>query len=155
MFTEYHLFFVILCKITFTSLISKHIISKFAKNNRMAHHNTLGEAGEKAAATYLEKLGYRIHHRNWRKGHLELDIVATDRNELVVVEVKTRTDTAHIFPQEAVTPQKIRRTVIAADTYMKTFQIDAPVRFDIISIVGREDNFRIEHIKEAFYPPLF
>lgn len=121
----------------------------------MAHHNTLGEAGEQAAATYLEKLGYRIRHRNWRKGHLELDIVATDGNELVVVEVKTRTDTVHILPQEAVTPKKIKRMVVAADTYLKTFRIDAPVRFDIISIVGREDHFKIEHIKEAFYPPMF
>ncbi|MDR3118099.1 MAG: YraN family protein [Mediterranea sp.] len=121
----------------------------------MAHHNILGEAGEKAATAYLEKLGYRILHRNWRKGHLELDIVATDGDELVVAEVKTRTDTAYILPQEAVTPQKIRRTVMAANAYLKTFRIDAPVRFDIISIVGREDNFKIEHIKEAFYPPLF
>jgi putative endonuclease len=104
---------------------------------------------------YLEKLGYHIRHRNWRKGHLELDIVATDGHELIVVEVKTRRDTAYIFPQEAVTAQKIRRIVIAADTYVKTFRIDEPVRFDIISIVGREDNFKIEHIKEAFYPPIF
>ncbi|MDR0657513.1 MAG: YraN family protein [Mediterranea sp.] len=121
----------------------------------MAYHNTLGEAGEKAAAAYLEKLGYHICHRNWRKGRLELDIVATDGNELIVVEVKTRTDTAHILPQEAVTRQKVRRTVIAADAYLKTFRTDAPVRFDIISIVGREGHFKIEHIKEAFYPPVF
>jgi putative endonuclease len=121
----------------------------------MAHHNTLGEAGEQAAAMYLEKLGYHIRHRNWRKGRLELDIVATDGNELVVVEVKTRTDTAHIFPQEAVTPQKVRRMVIAADIYLKTFRVDIPVRFDIIGVVGREDNFKIEHIKGAFYPPVF
>ena len=57
--------------------------------------------------------------------------------------------------EDAVTPQKIRRTVIAADTYIKLFQIDASVRFDIITVVGKAGNFRIEHIKEAFYPPLF
>lgn len=121
----------------------------------MAHHNTLGEAGEKAAAEYLVKAGYHILHKNWRKGHLELDIVAYKDNELVIVEVKTRTDTVHLLPQEAVTPQKIRRTVIATDKYLKTFSIDAPVRFDIISVVGHEGNFRIEHIQEAFYPPMF
>lgn len=121
----------------------------------MAHHNTLGEAGERAAAAYLEKRGYRICHRNWRKGHLELDLVATYGDELIVVEVKTRTDTVHTLPQEAVTPQKIRRTVAATNMYLKTFRIDAPVRFDIISIVGREGNFRIEHIEEAFYPPIW
>ena len=50
---------------------------------------------------------------------------------------------------------KIRRTVRAADAYLKFFQIDLPVRFDIITVVGQENNFTIEHLKEAFYPPLF
>lgn len=121
----------------------------------MAEHNILGKAGEDAAVAYLEQHDYVIRHRNWRKGHLELDIVAAKNNELVVVEVKTRTDTDMARPEDAVTPQKIRRTVIAADTYIKLFQIDAPVRFDIVTVVGKKDNFRIEHIKEAFYPPLF
>lgn len=121
----------------------------------MAHHNALGEAGEKAAAEFLEREGYCIRHRNWRKGHLELDIVASKGNELVVVEVKTRATTAHALPREAVTPQKIKRTVVATDTYLKMFQIDLPVRFDIISVVGNEGHFEIEHIQEAFYPPMF
>lgn len=38
---------------------------------------------------------------------------------------------------------------------MKLFQIDVPVRFDIITVIGENGNFRIDHIKEAFYPPLF
>lgn len=121
----------------------------------MARHNALGQAGEDAAAAYLTRNGYNILHRNWRKGHLELDIVATKDNELVIVEVKTRTDTSFILPQEAVTWQKIRRTVIAADTYLKMFQIDYPVRFDIVAVTGTEHNFKIAHIKEAFYPPMW
>lgn len=121
----------------------------------MAHHNVVGQAGEDAATSFLEMNGYDIRHRNWRKGHLELDIVAFKDGELVVVEVKTRTDTNFMLPQEAVTAQKIRRTVIAADTYLKMFGIDHPVRFDIITVVGKEGNFRIEHLKEAFYPPMW
>ena len=121
----------------------------------MAQHNALGEAGEKAAADYLQAKGYNICHRNWRKGHLELDIVATKGNELVVVEVKTRANTDYKLPEEAVTPQKIRRTVIAADSYLKAFQIDLPVRFDIITVIGAVGDFKIEHIEEAFFPPMF
>lgn len=121
----------------------------------MAEHNKLGKAGEDAAVAYLERDGYVIRHRNWRRGHLELDIVAAKDNELIVVEVKTRHDTDFGLPQEAVDALKIRRTVRAADTYIKFFQIDAPVRFDIVTVVGKEGNFQIEHIKEAFYPPLF
>lgn len=121
----------------------------------MAEHNKLGKAGEDAAVAYLERQDYVIRHRNWRRGHLELDIVAVKDNELVVVEVKTRHDTVFGQPEEAVDPMKIRRTVRAADAYIKLFQLDTPVRFDIITAVGEERNFKIEHIQEAFYPPLF
>ena len=121
----------------------------------MAVHNTLGKAGEDAAVFYKQKTAYEILHRNWRKNHLELDIVATKDNELVVIEVKTRRNTDYKEPHEAVDWQKIRHNVVAADAYIKHFGIDAPVRFDIITAVGEKENFRIEHIKEAFYPPLF
>jgi dihydroorotate dehydrogenase len=33
----------------------------------MSAHNTLGKAGEDAAAKYLEQNGYTIRDRNWRK----------------------------------------------------------------------------------------
>lgn len=121
----------------------------------MANHNMLGQAGENAAVVHLEEHGYTIRHRNWRKGHLELDIVATKEDELIVVEVKTRTDTQYILPHEAVTMQKIKRTVIAADAYLKAYHMDIPVRFDIITVTGEENNFKIEHIIEAFYPPMW
>ena len=115
----------------------------------MAIHNALGKAGEDAVAAYLEHNGYVIRDRNWRKNRLELDIVATKDNGLIIVEVKTRSNTEYIKPQ------KIRRIVIAADAYVKHFRIDAPVRFDIITAVGDAGAFEIEHIKEAFYPPVF
>lgn len=120
----------------------------------MAIHNLLGKAGEEAAASYLERQGYVIRDRNWRKNHLELDIVALKDQELVVVEVKTRRNTDYIQPQDAVNWQKIRRIVIAADAYIKHYGLDLPVRFDIVTVVGDASSFQIEHIREAFYPPL-
>ena len=114
----------------------------------MAAHNTLGKDGEDAAVAHLERNGYVIRHRNWRKNHLELDIVA-------VKEVKTRSNTEYIEPQDAVNWQKIRHIVVAADAYIKHFSIDIPVRFDIITAVGEAGAFEIEHIKDAFYPPMF
>ena len=121
----------------------------------MAEHNALGKAGEDAAVAYLESHGYVIRHRNWRKGHLELDIIAAKNDELIVVEVKTRSDADIMQPEEAVDRQKNKHTVRAADTYIRFFQIDVPVRFDIVTVVGKPGNFKIEHIKEAFYPPIF
>ncbi|MEG1563459.1 MAG: YraN family protein [Bacteroides sp.] len=121
----------------------------------MARHNELGKAGEDAAVTYLEAHDYVIRHRNWHRGHLELDIVAAKDHELIVIEVKTRKNTAFGRPEDAVDELKIRRTVRAADTYLKFFQIDDPVRFDIITAIGDEGQFRIEHIEDAFCSPIF
>lgn len=122
----------------------------------MAKHNTLGKAGEDAAVAYLERNGYTVLHRNWRKNHLELDIVAAQEDTLAIIEVKTRTNTDYAKPQDAVNWQKIRRIVIAADAYVKCFGIDTPLRFDIITVIGEQPgNFRIEHLQNAFYPPMF
>ncbi len=121
----------------------------------MAAHNALGKAGEDAAAAYLEKNDYIILDRNWRKNHLELDIVAAKDEELVIVEVKTRSNKDYKEPEDAVNWLKIRRIVVAADAYIKQHCIDASVRFDIITAVGEAGDFQIEHIKNAFYPPMF
>ena len=56
----------------------------------MAEHNDRGRWGEQKAAEYLERKGFRILWRDWRDGHRDLDIVAIDADQLVVVEVKTR-----------------------------------------------------------------
>lgn len=121
----------------------------------MADHNQFGQEGEEAVAAYLLDAGYRILHRNWRSGHKELDIVATEGNELVVVEVKSRKDTLFALPEDAVDARKIRRIVAATDAYLKKYAIDAQVRFDIITVVGFGKERKIEHIRDAFYPPIW
>ncbi len=121
----------------------------------MAAHNELGKMGEELAAVHLSEKGYLIRHRNWRSGHKELDIVAEKDGTLIVVEVKTRTDTNFGTPEEAVTNGKIRRIVSSADAYIRKFAIDMPVRFDLITIVRQEGQPLLTHIEDAFYPPLF
>lgn len=121
----------------------------------MAAHNLLGKEGEEEAVKYLLSHQYVIRSRNWRSGHKEIDIVAEKDNELIVVEVKTRKNNLFALPQDAVNAQKIKRTVLATDAYLRHFSIDLPVRFDIITVVGNLDHFTIEHIKEAFYPPVW
>jgi putative endonuclease len=120
----------------------------------MADHNTLGKDGENAAVGYLKTKGYEILHTNWRRGHYELDIVARTVDELVVVEVKTRTGSRFGVPEDAVDNRKIKHIVSATDIYIKIFNIDLPARFDIISIIGSYPHFYIDHIEDAFYPPL-
>ena len=108
------------------------------KKQNMAIHNELGKKGEREAIHFLEEQGYRIRHLNWRTGRKELDIVAELENELVIIEVKTRRNQEFGQPEESINEKKIRRIVVAADAYVRKYAIDAPVRFDIISITGEE-----------------
>ncbi|MDR1459875.1 MAG: YraN family protein [Bacteroidales bacterium] len=115
----------------------------------MAKHNILGNRGEEIAVDFLKNKAYHILNTNWRKGRYELDIVACFDDELIVVEVKTRSENSILAPEEAVDRKKIRHIVAAANKYVCHFNIDIPVRFDIIAITGG----KIEHIEDAFYPP--
>ena len=121
----------------------------------MAIHNELGKEGEQEALRYLENQGYRIRHHNWRSGRRELDIVAEDQDELVVIEVKTRRNNQFGNPERSINEKKIRRIVASADAYVRKFAIDTHVRFDIISLIGEKSPWEIEHIKDAFYPPIW
>lgn len=102
----------------------------------MAEHNALGKEGEGEAVAYLRDKGYAIRHCNWRAGRLELDIVAEKNGELIVVEVKTRRNEKYGRPEDAVDRLKIRNIVASTDAYLKKFQIDLPVRFDVITLIG-------------------
>ena len=121
---------------------------------KMAKHNILGKEGEEMAAGYLEQEGYTVLDRNWRCGHKELDLVVTRDDTIVFVEVKTRTGTEWGDPEDAVTDRKIRRIVNSADAYIRLNRIDMDVRFDIISIVSEGGGFKVEHIEQAFLPPV-
>ena len=114
----------------------------------MAQHNQLGKTGEERATEYLISKGYIIRDINWRSGKMELDIVAYRDKTLVVVEVKTRKNNEFLRPEEAVTLRKI------TDAYIRMFDIPFDIRFDIITLVGENEDFQIEHIEDAFLPPL-
>ena len=101
----------------------------------MATHNELGRWGEDLAVEYLETKGYSILDRNWKSGHKDIDIIARTAEEIVFVEVKTRS---------------LRKLQSAINHYIHYRQIDLPVRFDIISIVATDPSHpEIEHIEDV------
>jgi putative endonuclease len=110
----------------------------------------LGREGEDLAATYLTKRGYRILERNYRTPQGEIDLIALDREHVVFVEVKTRTNDAYGAPELAVNRQKQRRMIKAALGYIKFKNLhQVPCRFDVVAIspaAGRE----VELIQNAF-----
>lgn len=106
------------------------------------------------ASRYLAGEGFAILEYNWRSGHKEIDLIAKERDILVFIEVKTRRNENYGDVRDAVTPQKMKNIVAAAETYIKRHDIDLPIRFDIVTIVGNGDSHQIEHIRDAFYPEI-
>lgn len=91
----------------------------------MAEHNTFGNEGENAAAEFLIEHGYHIRTVIGEVDSKELDIEAEKGNNLIIVEVKSRKDTAYAMPEDAVDTKKIRRIVSATDAYLRCFSLDA------------------------------
>ena len=73
---------------------------------------------------------------------------------LVVVEVKTRSTEYFEHPEEAITLKKIRNLVSAAHDYIFKYDWQGETRFDIISVIPRGQTFTVQHIEDAFLPPL-
>ena len=96
----------------------------FVQINAMARQNDMGREGESEARAYLVKHGYNVLHTNWHWHHYELDIIAVKEDELIVVEVKTRSEDFLLSPEDAVDIKKIRRIVAAADAYVRYRDID-------------------------------
>ena len=121
----------------------------------MATHNEIGALGEQIALEYLLERKYQILEENWVCGHKEVDIIAKDGDTIVFVEVKTRHSTCLVEPEATVDVYKQRHLIWAANSYVNRYQYDNDVRFDIIAIVIDKNNEkRIEHIEDAFYPSL-
>ena len=111
-----------------------------------------GIAGEEMATNLLLQKGYRILERNWRCGHLEVDIIAETDDYLVIVEVKTRKSTAFGNPEIFVDRQKQRHLIRAAMYYAKFKCVTKEIRFDIISVINTPELKEVNHIENAFKP---
>ena len=111
----------------------------------------LGAFGEDKACNYLEENNYEIIERNFRCKQGEIDIIAKDlsKNELVFIEVKTRSSFNYGRPAQAVDKVKTRHIIGASKYYLLKNKLkDVFVRFDIIEIFPTNYNFKINHIKQ-------
>ncbi len=116
----------------------------------MAKHFDLGKKGEELAIAFLLEKGYVILEKNYRFLKAEVDIIAQKENDLVVVEVKTRSSEVFGNPQDFVNKKKIQLLVSAIDHYVIEKDLDVNVRFDIIAILNQKSTFTIDHIEDAF-----
>lgn len=125
-------------------------------DNRDKERKERGAEAEQRAAEHLLLEGYTLRERNWRPGnsHLEVDIIAQTGRTIVFVEVKARAD-GDTDPADAVDGRKMRRLVRAAAAYLaQQPEDDLEYRFDIITVSGSGPEARLDHIPDAFLPPL-
>ena len=120
-----------------------------SKESRQEAKET-GVVGEQIAARWLIEQGYTIIDKNYRYGHNEIDIVAMEGGELVIVEVKTRTNTAFGSPEEAVNLEKRKILMRLANRYVRHHHWQGNTRFDIVAITMKEGEPQIKLIKNAF-----
>lgn len=112
----------------------------------------LGQMGEKIALKYLRQKKFEVVIKGFRLYRGEIDLIARDRETLVFVEVKTRSEGALGLPEESVDSRKQRQIRKIAEGYLALNNIeDMECRFDVISIVFDEKgSFSLSHYKDAF-----
>ena len=113
--------------------------------------------GERLAAVYYRRRGCRVLEMNFRTRRGEIDVIAQKGDMLIFAEVKTRDEAAAAQPAEAVTAQKRRRIVLAAQGYLllhpeqENSLFDWNVRFDVVEVtVPRLGTPRLNCIENAF-----
>lgn len=116
----------------------------------MAARNDLGKHGEQLAVNYLEAEGMTIIERNWRCRHGEIDVIAEDGPNLVVVEVKTRSSRSHGTALESVGQAKLARLRMLAAKWLTTQpRTFATVRIDVIALERFAGDYSLRHVRGA------
>lgn len=113
----------------------------------------LGNLGEEIATNYLQENNYEIIERNFNCRQGEIDIIAKDKikQELVFLEVKTRTNHKYGTPAESVDKRKQKHIYKSASYYIYKNSITSiPIRFDVIEINKKINKYEINHIRKAF-----
>lgn len=104
-----------------------------------------GRIGEEVAADYLDKKGYALICRNFKCIQGEIDIIAKDNDEVVFVEVKTRTSIDYGEAREAVDKEKQKHIYRVAEYYLYKYKMEECFsRIDVIEvyIYNRKDKFK-------------
>ncbi len=118
-----------------------------------------GNLGEKAAAKYLKRHGYKIIRRNYVGAGHEIDIIAKNKSVTAFIEVKTRTlgseNAKEPRPASAVTPKKQRDIITASKYFLAQADKATRVRFDVIEVfISQKDKKtrvnQLKHLEGAF-----
>jgi len=112
-----------------------------------------GLSWERFAAKFLTEKGLVVEASGYRCRGGEIDLICRDRDQLVIVEVRARRNTAHGHAADTVDRHKRRRLVLAARHYLMTHPdlSDTPLRFDVVAVDFKDDaRPRVRWIQNAF-----
>lgn len=116
----------------------------------MSLKKSFGTQGETLVAHTLEKEGYTIIGRNYKKRFGEIDLIAQKDNEVVFVEVKTRSNT-YIEPENLISPAQQRKIIATAKAYVAEYDLIEYVwRFDAALLIGIPPYQTLTYIPNAF-----
>lgn len=120
------------------------------------YRRDLGRLGEDLACRHLEGLGHTILARNWRSGHLEIDIISIGRDGIHFVEVKARRRSIQAAPQDNVGYRKQSRIIKAATGFLKSREGipygSHECSFDVVAVTFEGDEAKLEWIPQAYIP---
>ena len=119
----------------------------FTKLKEKAAHLMRGESAEQQAYSFLINKGLKPVSRNFRCKLGELDLIMSDKQTLVIIEVRFRKTDKYGSAAESVTRAKQSRIIAATHVYLSTQKTDRPIRFDVVAISGNGD---IDWIQNAF-----
>ena len=113
----------------------------------------IGRKGEDIVCKYLKENNYFIVERNFTCRQGEIDIIAKDKDsqEIVLIEVKTRQNKFFGTPAEAVVKKKQKHILQVGKYYLYQRHLENNfIRLDVIEVYLKQNDFQINHIKQAF-----
>lgn len=118
----------------------------------MYQRHILGKLGEDIACQYLKENNYEIRERNFECRQGEIDIIAKDKEEIVFIEVKTRTNNSYGNPIDSITYYKQKHIIKSVQYYLYKEKLEKSfVRIDVIEVYSRGEKYYVNHIKNAIW----
>lgn len=110
-----------------------------------------GKIAELKTAIYLRKKGYNILEHNYRSRFGEIDLVVSNDDYVIFVEVKQRSEGSIALPREFVDENKQKRIIATASKYISQYDIKSQLRFDVVEVYVKNNKIKsIKHLENAF-----
>ncbi len=110
-------------------------------------HLLCGQLAEQQALAYLLSQGLTFVDKNFNCRYGELDLIMTEQNTRVIVEVRFRKNNRFGSAAESITPKKRAKIIRASQIYLMKHPFDGAVRFDVVTSSPKEG---LNWIKNAF-----